>query len=192
MNDAIVALRTWPVQTDRARVLAAKLFPDAELLGVTARGVLRLALHEGLETFDTIDSNHLSLARAEKAASFFFARVNKSNAALTPDDAAQFTLFRGIADIHRAKFGAKERPLNIRVPGSLKTRLDAAVNRVMLAGPPPAMETTSAIARLFLEVGLHVLEYRAWDEKSRRLWEAKERARTPADPISGQDRGRSF
>jgi hypothetical protein len=174
-NDAQLTLRTWASQIERAQQLAKEIrqLPRYELLGITKMTVLRLALADGVEVIERVDRKYLREEEAQRlrdeinrgtvVGGVHLPYINGMNVMLTPTPYSDTIFTAGIVDLHRRRLGqGKEVLINIRLPKTLRQRLDSAVREILAAGPPPERETASAAVRLVLEIGLFWIGYKVY------------------------------
>jgi len=154
---------------------------------------LRLALADGVEVIERVDRKYLREAEAQRLGDeidrgmvvngIHVPFINSMNVMLTPGTYSDFIFTRGIVELHQRRFGeGKEVLINIRLPKSLRQRLDGAVRQVLAAGPPPEKESASGAVRLILEVGLFWLAYKVfWAESVHR--DGRPESESPGGPI---------
>lgn len=172
-----LALRTWRSQLERAGDLARTMqrLPRYELLGVTKTWVLRLALVDGLEVAEQADRKYFIKEEAQRLLEAIdrglvvnglrLPIINSLNVMRTPTPYSDRLLAQGIVDLQSRKLGkGKEELVNIRLPRRLKKRLDKIVDEILMSGSAPEMESTSAVLRLLLEIGLFWMEYKVYRE----------------------------
>lgn len=193
--DTQLTLRTWPSQVEHAKQLASDIrqLPRYELLGVTKMTALRLALADGVDGVERMDPKYFREPEAQRLADQIDAGtvvnciqvpyVNATNVLLTPGTYSDHIFMRGIVALHQRRFAeGKEVLINIRLPKSLRKRLDKAVRQILAAGPPPERESASAAVRLILELGLFWLWHKVYWAKSVQE-DARPDSESPGGPI---------
>jgi hypothetical protein len=177
-----LALRTWVSQIRQATEIATAMsrLPRYGLLRITKTAVLRLALADGIEVIEGADAKYFRQDKAQQllnaieegnvtSTGLRLPIINSYNVMLTPDAYADTLLAQGIVDLHREQYGdGKEALVNIRLPKTLRQRMDNAVKKMLKAGLSPTIETTSAAMRLMLDIGLFWMDYKVyWKERNR-------------------------
>lgn len=165
-----IAVRLPPHLTDRARQIAADMsqLSRYELLSISPKAVLRIALVEGAHLVERVDPKYLRPEHAASLRDQLQFRINNLNVMLTDGSYVDLVFMTTVVEWGHVRASvdeetrSKEIGIDIRLPPGRLDEVEAAITKGLKQGIP----SRSAMVRILLEVGLVRIEARTyWDRR---------------------------
>jgi len=165
-----IAVRLPPHLMDRARQIAADMakLSRYELLGISPKTMLRMALVEGARLVQRVDPKYLHPEHAATLRDQLEPRINNLNVMLTDGSYVDLVFMTKVVEWGHVRASvdedtsSKELGVDIRLPAAPLDEVEAAISKGLKQGIP----SRSAMVRILLEAGLVRIEARTyWDQK---------------------------
>jgi len=167
-----LTVRIAPALVERAKQLARDMsrLSTYDVLGVTPKSVLRIALTEGAGMVENVDPKYFKPEEAERLKKEL--HVNPLNVMLKADSYTDLVFTRAVLAHGRVNAAAteseaKETSVDLRLPKRLLDRVSRAIQKGVKGG----ISSSSSVVRIIVEVGLVRLEAKVYWELKKEGWD---------------------